>query len=284
MQQDATEVSVNEKEIRELLSIIDKLFGLRAGYFYFSEKTRRHTVIMNRKEHYGPFCQVVRLRHARRCDASNDDFLEMARKFGKPLWYQCYNGLYELYLPLRLEARDAGFLHLAQVRSERPFAAIARECGLESDPRLAELKKAYEALPVVGAEKREMIARLISVFAEHILGKRLIELREGDPARLLEYYVESHLDKDPSIAGAARYVGKSASWVTHTFRKRYEKSFRDHLAARRIERARLHLAVKSIAETATLCGFKTRYHFTRVFTRLAGMTPQIFQRSLGGKG
>ncbi|MBN8215833.1 MAG: PocR ligand-binding domain-containing protein [Spirochaetes bacterium] len=286
MEKAGAEISVNEKEIRELLSIIDTLFGIQAGYFHLSETNKRWTVILNRTQPYGPYCQLVRKRHAGRCESSNDDFLEKAKALGKPLWYQCYNGLFELYLPLRLGARDAGFLHLAQVRSEKPFVTVARECGLHENPDLEDLRKIYEGLPVVEAKKREMIARLITVFAEQIVAKRLVEWREADPSKLLEYYVEEHLDKDPSIEGAARYVGKSASWVTHTFKKKYARSFRDHLGARRIERARAHLAVKSIAETATLCGFKNRYHFTRVFTRLAGMTPMLFQRSLrkGEKG
>ncbi len=50
----------------------------------------------------------------------------------------------------------------------------------------------------------------------------------------------------------------------------------------RIERAKIHLKDDklSVAEVSKLTGFRTQEHFTKVFRRVAGVTPSKFREGL----
>lgn len=44
-----------------------------------------------------------------------------------------------------------------------------------------------------------------------------------------------------------------------------------------IKKAKEYLEVKSISETAVSCGFKNRYHFSKVFKRITGSIPKQYK-------
>ncbi|MBI4977708.1 MAG: PocR ligand-binding domain-containing protein [Spirochaetes bacterium] len=272
-------ILVNEKEIRELLDLVLHLFGIRAGYFYNAPGTPQPhwEMIVNRRDNYCEYCLAVRKNFSIRCDRSNDDFLEKAKREGKPLWYQCYNGLYEMYLPLNIDGYDAGFIHLGQVRTEKSFDTVISECGLSGHPDLPAITRLYNAMPVIEQSKLPLIGKLISVFAENIVRNRVIALQHTDPVALLEKYINDNAASGASIAGAAKYVGKSVSYVTHMFSRKFKMPFRDYLARRRIESAQELLTTMSIEDTAKKSGFKNRYHFTRVFRKVAGISPAQYR-------
>ncbi|MEK6795200.1 MAG: PocR ligand-binding domain-containing protein [Spirochaetota bacterium] len=271
------DILINEGEIRELLYIILRLFGLRAGYFC-QTADGSWKAVMNKSDFYCEYCMIARRRFAERCERSNNDFLIKAKEQMSPLWYQCYNGLHEMYLPLTIDGHDAGFLHLGQVRTDKDFDAVARECGLNEHPDIDALRASYQAMPVMERSKLEMIAKLVTVFAENIVRNRLVDLTNADPAYFLERYIDMYACSGASIRGAARFIGKSTSYVTHMFRTLHRMPFRDYLTRVRIDRAREYLLSNSIEEAALRAGFKNRYHFTRVFTKTTGSSPAAYQK------
>ena len=84
------------------------------------------------------------------------------------------------------------------------------------------------------------------------------------------------------MLGAAAYIGRSTSFVTHQFKQYYRCTFLEYVWKRRIEKAKSYLASKTIAETARLSGFKNRYHFSRLFKQVTGISPAQYQKQ--GKG
>jgi AraC-like DNA-binding protein len=112
---------------------------------------------------------------------------------------------------------------------------------------------------------------------EIIIFNKLIELKQARPEYYLTKYVEENLDKTIDVKSAAEFVGRSPSFVTHKFKEIYGKTFHEYLNHARIERSKKLLRKHSSSETFQLCGFNNRYHFSKVFKKIEGITPYEFQ-------
>jgi two-component system response regulator YesN len=134
-------------------------------------------------------------------------------------------------------------------------------------------------MEVVPKEKLRLIAQLFKQLATHLLHHKLIALRKARPEYFLKQYIEENLSGSISIQAAAGYIGRSVSFVTHQFKQFYGCSFQEYVLNYRMEKAKAYLTSKRIAETAGLCGFKNRYHFSRVFKQYTGTTPAQYQKA-----
>lgn len=79
----------------------------------------------------------------------------------------------------------------------------------------------------------------------------------------------------------ARACGLSRSYFAHAFKATTGVAPHQWLTRRRIERAKelLLKSSKSVEEVALECGFVDQSHFTRAFSRIAGMTPGRWRRT-----
>lgn len=85
--------------------------------------------------------------------------------------------------------------------------------------------------------------------------------------------------RDWTIAELARHCGMGTSSFAHRFRSEAGITPRHWLIEERMRVARQRLADRDgIDAIADELGFSSRYHFTRVFSRLEGMSPGRFQR------
>jgi two-component system response regulator YesN len=107
----------------------------------------------------------------------------------------------------------------------------------------------------------------------------LIELKQKSPEYYLKKFIQENLHREISIQSAAEYIGRSASFITHTFRELYGTTFYNYVLERKIELAIQYLKLKSIEDTSALCGFKNRYHFSKVFKKITGQSPGEYQKS-----
>jgi len=194
-----------------------------------------------------------------------------------PLLYQFYNGLYEMILPLYIEDHIIGYLHFGQVRSEDSFEKILNECALSSHSKVDLLRKEYQKMQIFHKEKLLLISDLFSRISEIILKNHLVEIQKARPEYYLKKYINDNFSSDISIKKAAAYIGKSPSYITHQFKKHFQCTFHQYLLKFRIDKAKEFLKSKSIGETAEACGFKNRYHFSKVFKKYSGITPKQYK-------
>lgn len=132
-------------------------------------------------------------------------------------------------------------------------------------------------MEIIEKEKLVLISELFQKFADIILKNKLIELKKAQPEYYLKKYVEENLDKPIDINSAAEFVGRSPSFVTHKFKQIYGKTFHEYLCHRRIELAKKLLKKQPISKIFQQCGFNNRYHFSKVFKKVEGITPREYQ-------
>jgi len=93
-------------------------------------------------------------------------------------------------------------------------------------------------------------------------------------------YMEARLSETLTLEEVARAAGLSASHFARRFKSAMGIPPHQYLMHMRVERAKRMLQQREpIVEIALACGFSHQEHLTRVFRRLAGVTPASFRRA-----
>jgi AraC-like DNA-binding protein len=94
--------------------------------------------------------------------------------------------------------------------------------------------------------------------------------------------IAAHLGNSLSIEAIARECGLSASHFARAFRQSTGTTPHEWLQECRVDRAKTLLGDPelTLATIAVACGFADQSHFTKVFGRIAGMTPGRWRRGL----
>ena len=274
------ELLIEVDEIKKMMDLLSSLFSIRTSFIYAIDEEQYTNEIAGNNGDYQDFCKLIQLEFKHKCIDCDRDKFRQANKQRKPLLYQCYNGLYEMFMPIFIENTLVGYLHFGQVRAEHDFKTIAAEFSLDKHTKVAELEKSYNSMTVIQKEKLVLISELFLKFADIILKNKLIELKQARPEYYLKKYVEENLDKVIDVKSAAEFVGCSPSFVTHNFKEKYGKTFHEYLSQARIEYSKKLLRKHPISETFQLCGFNNRYHFSKVFKKIEGITPHEYQLQL----
>jgi ligand-binding sensor protein len=271
------ELLIEVDEIKKLMDLSSSLFNIRTAFIYAIDDEQYTTEIAGNNGDYQNYCRIIQQELKHKCIACDRDKFKEAKKRQQPLLYKCFSGLYEMFLPLFIEKSVVGYLHFGQVRAEQDFESIAAECSLHEHSKIKELEKCYNSMDVIQKEKMVLISELFLKFSDIILKNKLIELKKAKSEYYLKKYVEENLDKPIDVKSAAEFVDRSPSFVTHKFKEIYGKPFHEYLSHTRIEHAKNLLRKHSIAETFHLCGFNNRYHFSKVFKKVEGITPHEYQ-------
>lgn len=272
------ELVIEVKEIQKMMDLLANLLSIRTSFIYAIDEKQYVTEIAGNNGNYREYCVLIQKEMKDKCIACDRDKFQEANEQKKPLLYQCYNGLFEMFLPLFIDNYLVGYLHFGQVRTEDDFDKIAKKCSLSSHTQLKALEKSYNSMEIIKKEKLVLISELFQTFSDLILKNRFIELRKAKPEYYLKIYIEENYSKPISVRTVADFIKRSPSYVTHMFGKIYGKTFHDYLNAIRIQKAKEILNNHTIDETYMKCGFKNRYHFSKVFKKIEGITPGKYQQ------
>ena len=265
-------------EIKKIMDLLSGLFSIRTAFFYSITDEYSIKEIAGNMGDYQPFCSIIQEELKKKCIVCDRDHFKKAEQGKSPLLYQCYNGLYEMILPLYIEDHIIGYLHFGQVRSDDSFEKIFNMYSLSEHSKVDLLKKEYKKMQVFPKEKLLMISDLFTRISEIILKNHLVEIQKARPEYYLKKYISENYSKEISIKSAAGYIGKSSSYITHQFKKHFKCTFHQYLLQFRIDKAREFLKSMTIEETADACGFKNRYHFSKVFKKFVGLTPKQYKK------
>jgi AraC family transcriptional regulator len=100
--------------------------------------------------------------------------------------------------------------------------------------------------------------------------------------RLVLEYVRANLNRDIRLADLAAVAGMSPHYFATLFRQSTGRSPHAYVLASRVERAKQLLRNSRLTalDVALLVGFEDASHFSKVFKRVAGVTPSDFRRAL----
>jgi AraC family transcriptional regulator len=181
----------------------------------------------------------------------------------------------------------------------RAFEETAHRTGFElveqwtlQDPHLARLMLALHADVDDGSPAGRLYGESLSLALAVYLARRHgvpnhhpSEHRGGLPGhrlRLVVEYVRAHLDHDMPLADLARIAGMSPHYFTELFRTSTGQTPHQFVLTERIERAKRLLRNPKLTalDVALLVGFADASHFTKVFRRVVGATPNRYRADL----
>ena len=144
----AEKLKIEIVEIKKIMDLLSNLFSIRTAFFYSITDEYSIKEIAGNMGDYQPFCSIIQQELKDKCIACDRDQFKKAEQGKSPLLYQCYNGLYEMILPLYIEDQIIGYLHFGQVRSEDSFDKIYKKCALYKHSKGDLLKEEYQKMQV----------------------------------------------------------------------------------------------------------------------------------------
>jgi ligand-binding sensor protein len=273
----AEDIIVEVDEIKKMMDLLSNLFSIRSSFIYAIDHKKYTAEIAGNNGDYQKYCMIIQKELKYKCLDCDRDMFEEANLKKKPLLYRCYNGLYEMFLPLFIENSLVGYLHFGQVRSDQNFKSIKAEYSLYEHSKVKELEKCYNSMTIIEKDKLILISELFLKISDFILKNKLIELKKAKPEYYLKKYVEENLSKPIDVKSASEFIGRSPSFVTHKFKEIYKKTFHEYLSYARVDYAKRLLRTYSIVETSQLCGYANRYHFSKIFKKFENTTPHEYK-------
>jgi AraC-like DNA-binding protein len=205
---------------------------------------------------------------------------------------ECFAGLSESVVPIRIGDRAVAFLQTGQVFLQAPSAARFRrslqrlkELGVVANS--PELEKAYFATRVIPRAQYHAILHLLTLMAGHLSGltNQLMVRRTAPELPAIAQaraYLALHQAEPVSLGEVARAVSMSPVYFCKSFRKTTGLTFTDYLARCRVESVKRLLLNphKRVSEAAFEGGFQSLSQFNRVFRRVTGLAPTVFRGQL----
>ncbi len=131
------------------------------------------------------------------------------------------------------------------------------------------------------ARRLDLLALAFESRPEVLRGMRRAGQRRRERFREAVAALEASALDELSLAGFARHIGLSERQVSRLFREEMGTTFREHVTALRVDRAKSLLADTEIPviEVAGETGWSSLAHFNMVFRRRVGLTPSEFRRT-----
>ncbi|MCL6590600.1 MAG: response regulator [Firmicutes bacterium] len=129
------------------------------------------------------------------------------------------------------------------------------------------------------AEVKEWIAYIVDQIYQYFAGKKDSKMIRAI-ARAQEF-IKNNFMQDLTLKMASDYVGLSESHFSYLFAKTTGESFIDYLTRLRIEKAKELIGTTNlkIYEIALQVGYTSTEHFSRVFKKLTGISPNLYKNS-----
>jgi AraC-like DNA-binding protein len=178
-------------------------------------------------------------------------------------------------VPLRDEA--GGFLGALVFGQIRPRGAEGRTLPTT-------LRRLYLALPESNETRVRDVAQLLQYVSEHIIRSQLVRRRSPDWAERLDRYIDEHIGERLTLAGLARAIHVSPSFLSHRAAGELGRPPLQHVAEKRLQLARRRLrAGATVREVAGALGFYDAFHFSRRFKARFGWPPTRYACGAGAQ-
>lgn len=163
----------------------------------------------------------------------------------EPKTLECFAGLSESAVPVRVGENVVGYLQTGQVLLRKPSKIRFRKIlgqlkGWKVTTNPQAMEKAYFETRVLTRRQYESMLRLIAIFGQHLsaLSNQLVvkeTLAESPVITKARAFIAEHQAEELSLADVARAVNLSGFYFCKMFRKETGLKFVDYLARTRVE-------------------------------------------------
>lgn len=239
-----------------------------------------------------PFCADMAARN-RTC-ASCLQFQQLVEGLAvsEPKIMDCYAGLAEAAVPIRVGPSVIGHLQTGQVLLRAPtetgLHALQRHLAPgTSAVEFQKIRADYLATRVISRDQLDSVVRLLSVFARHLaaVGNQILAQHSPAPSPFItraRTYIAERYTEEISIAEVARALHMSVFYFCKVFKRGTGLTFTDYVAHQRVKYVKQQLRDSHlrVSEVAFAAGFQSLSQFNRVFRRIVGESPTAYRARL----
>ncbi|MGI9244928.1 MAG: helix-turn-helix domain-containing protein [Verrucomicrobiales bacterium] len=206
---------------------------------------------------------------------------------------ECFAGLKETAVPLRLGQRVVGYLKTGQVYTQKPsksiFSTLRKSLQAEgkSEQEIEVLVSLCKQTPVLSKEQYSGMITLLSAFGLQLatlMNRILLETRvvEPEPVRKAKQYIMEQLDQRLTLETVASEVHVSTYYFCKIFKQSTGMTFTEYVNRQRIELAKRELLKpdRRITEVAYDVGYQSLSQFNRSFLKIVGESPSLFRKHM----
>ncbi len=211
-----------------------------------------------------------------------------------PATLQCFAGLSETVIPIRLGETTVAYLQTGQVLlhapTEKQFRAALRQLeqwGAKVD--VDALRTAFFGTRVLTRAHYDATVRLLASFAAHlslVANEIMIKEASAEPPAVsrARAFIAEQLAEPLSLELVAQAAHMSAFYFCKVFKAATGLTFTNYVARTRIERTKQMLLNPHtrVSEAAYAAGFQSLSQFNRVFRRIVGEAPSAYRDRLHG--
>jgi AraC-like DNA-binding protein/ligand-binding sensor protein len=213
---------------------------------------------------------------------------------GQSRTIECFAGLSESVVPVRLGEKVIGYLQTGQVLLHRPTeksfaAAMTQLAEWVGEVDTAKWRDAYFKTRVLTKSHYESVVRLLMSFAQHlsmVSNELMIKQTSAEPPAVIKAraFIDEHLGEELSLEPVARAAGMSSFYFCKIFKGATGVTFTDYVARARVEKTKQLLLNPHmrVSEAAYEAGFQSLSQFNRVFRRIEGQAPSASRDHLQG--
>lgn len=212
----------------------------------------------------------------------------------EPKTLQCFAGLSDSVVPVRLGEKVIAFLQTGQVLlrtpSEKSFrVAMAELEKWKATVDVEQLRTAYFETRVLTKARYGAVIRLLASFAQHLSllsNELMIKQAAAEPPAVVKAraFIAEHLAEELSLEQVARAANMSPFYFCKVFKTATGVTFTDYVARARVEKTKQLLLNPHtrVSEAAYAAGFQSLSQFNRVFRRIEGQAPSAYREHLHG--
>ncbi len=195
----------------------------------------------------------------------------------------CFAGVHEFVYPITCGEKIAGFISVSGYKSADAKSYIERTAKKYSIPE-KDLARAYATLQSDVPEKEKLdtlILPLCRMLELAYLKTKAIHANEKDPIDRILRYVMRNRAQSITLEHLSEHFSVSRSYISHKFKKRTGKSFREYLTDARLSDAKSLLSYSNLnmTEIAFAVGFENSNYFSNVFREHTGLSPSQYRKS-----
>ena len=225
------------------------------------------------------FCRCIRESAAGKegCKKCDRDACLRAAKLRAPHIYVCHAGITEAIMPIQLGGGVLGYAILAHMLpKENLDDAVENACAIAEKYGVAH-EKSRAALGEISVKTEDEIraaATLLDAMSSYVNLKNLARWKDEDVSFEIDGYIKSDLSLPPTCDDICKRFNCSRTALYNLSMRAFGMGIMQYVMYCRIEHAKKLLSAgKSIADTASECGFSEYNYFCKVFRRHTGLSP-----------
>jgi AraC-like DNA-binding protein/ligand-binding sensor protein len=263
-----------DRGVQQVLDAFSACFGIRIQFY--SPAGQR--LMMGRGLSLdSQYCRLLQKKvfGEQKCNTLDESRRAEAAEKRQMITYRCHAGLREAVLPVYSEGQLLGLVMMGQFRSELAVPTEVAEARIDARDRRG-IEASYARLPLIRPQGIPHVLRLFSILVDHIVSHHMISLRGDMLVNQVLAYIGDHVSEPIALEAAAAAVCRSASTVSHSFKKRLGKSFKHALIEAKLDKADELMQVRpslSISEVAGMIGYEDPFHFSALYRKYRGYPP-----------